>query len=131
VHKKDKGSIAEMAVATKLMKLGWTVLHPLSENNRYDLVAERGNEFKRIQVKYVTPKNGGLPVNCRSSNNWSVKRYSPKEVDIIAAYDSRDENIYFIPSSIFNASTIKLRLEPTKNGQRQKIRHAKEFINLN
>jgi len=49
--------------------LGYKVLLPYGENSRYDMVAEKDNKFLRIQVKYTTPKNGVLEVNCRSSNN--------------------------------------------------------------
>ena len=72
MHKKTKGSIAELAVAAELVKEGWHILVPYGENTRYDLVAEKDGRFVRIQVKYVTPKDGKLYVNCCSSNNWSV-----------------------------------------------------------
>ena len=87
MHKKTKGAIAEAAVATHLLSHGWNVLFPFGENHRYDLVAERNSRFIKIQVKYVTPKNGGLEVNCKSSNNWSVNKYTARQVDFIAAYN--------------------------------------------
>ncbi len=87
MHKKTKGSIAELAVAAHLMSDGWRVLLPYGENTRYDLVAEKDGKFMRVQVKYVTPKNGKLYVNCRSSNNWSVLPYTAQEIDLIAVYN--------------------------------------------
>jgi Holliday junction resolvase len=42
MHTKTKGTIAEMAVVACLLEKGWKVLLPVGENQRYDLVAERG-----------------------------------------------------------------------------------------
>jgi len=103
---------------------------PIGENNRYDLVAEVDGRFIRIQVKYVTPKNGAMEVNCRSSNNWSVLHYSDKEIDVIAAYNGKTRDIYYIPVSEINRSTFKLRIEPSKNKQKMHIHSADDFKSL-
>jgi len=130
MHKKTKGSIAELAVATRLMKDGWHVLLPYGENTRYDLVAEKDNRFVRIQVKYVTPKNGVLYVNCQSSNNWSVLPYTAAEIDAIAAYNAATGDVYYIPVESMRRTAMKLRLEPTKNHQKLHVRFAKDFCEL-
>ncbi len=130
MHKKTKGSVAELAVASRLMRDGWHVLVPYGENTRYDLVAERAGKFIRIQVKYVTPKNGTLCVNCRSSNNWSVLPYTAEEIDVIAVYDASSESIYYVPAADMRGSAMKLRLEPARNHQKAKIRFASQFIEL-
>ena len=130
MHKKTKGSIAELVVASKLMNAGWRVLFPFGENNRYDLVAEKDGKFVKVQVKYVTPHNGTLEVNCKSSNNWTVDKYTAKQVDFIAVYNPKTADTYFIPSSKFNSSSIKLRFKPTKNKQKAKIRYANKFVDF-
>ncbi len=117
-----------MEVASFLMKKGWNVLFPFGENNRYDLVAEKGGKFNRVQVKYVTPKNGALSVGCKSSNNWTVDRYTASQIDFIAVYDSKSREIYFVPASRLNSSSIKLRFDRTKNNQRIGIKQAKDFV---
>ena len=127
MHTKSKGKIAELNVSAKFIELGWTILHPLSEATRYDLAAEKNGKFLRVQVKYVTPNNGILHVNCKSSNNWSVLSYSPKEIDILVAFDSVSKKIYFIPAKQLNVSSIKLRINPTLNKQQKRIRFAREF----
>lgn len=125
--KKLKGEIAELAVATRLVEEGWKVLFPYGENCRYDIVIERGGKFFRLQVKYVTPKNSVLSVNCRSSNNWSVLHYTAEDLDYLAVYDALSRDIYFIPVSEINRSLFKLRLEKTKNNQKQKVNLANKY----
>ena len=130
MHKKRKGDIAELSVASHLIKKGWNVLFPYGENIRYDLVAERNRKFLRIQVKYTTPKDGVLNINCRSSNNWSILHYSKQEIDMIAAFNPLTSLIYFIPIDKINHSLIKLRLSKTKNNQKCKIHNAAEFLKI-
>lgn len=127
MHTKTKGSIAELAVASRLLRDGWHVLIPVGENTRYDLVVEKEGRFVRVQVKYATPKNGALPVNCCSSNNWSVLQYTADEIDVIAAYDSVSKEIYFIPVEQIRKGHMKLRIEPPRNNQRLKVRFASDF----
>ena len=130
IAKKTKGDIAELAVSKRLIEEDWKILFPYGENHRYDLVAEKNNKFLRIQVKYSTPKNGVLEVNCRSSNNWSVLHYTSKDIDMIAVYNPKSEKVYFIPVSEINHSLIKLRIEPSKNNQKLKIHLAENFSEL-
>ena len=119
-----------MFVVAHLLERGWKVLLPIGENQRYDLVAERDGRFVRIQVKYVTPKRGMLEIKCASSNNWSLLRYSAKDIDAIAAYDSKNENIYFIPVSNVNRSSFNLRIEQSRNNQRLNIHAASAYCEL-
>ena len=130
LSKKIKGDLAELAVAKRLMSEGWKILFPYGEDHRYDLVVEKDNKFVRIQVKYITPKNGAIDINCQSSNNWSILVYNPEEIDVIAAYNSKSEKIYFIPSAEMNHRSFKLRIEDSKNNQKSKIHLAKNFSEL-
>ena len=130
LHKKTKGDIAEMRIAADLLKRGWHVLFPYGENNRYDLVAEKNGKFLKVQVKYVTPKNGSLDVNCRSSNNWNVISYTAKEIDYIGVFDSIGGNIYYVPSSQMNKNLFKIRIEPSKNNQKKRVNCSENFSEI-
>ena len=125
---KQKGLQAEFFVAHLLSKHGFTVLVPYGEDVRYDLVSEKHGVFKRIQVKYVAPKNGVFEVQLRSANNYQAIHYSDTEVDIIAAYNPMDSKVYFIPlSEVGNRSTLNLRLIECRNGQQLRVVKAVDF----
>lgn len=130
LSKKTKGDIAELIIAAKLLEDGWKISFPYGEDHRYDLIAEKDKKFVRIQAKYVTPKNGVLDVNCRSSNNWSVMTYTPEEIDFIAVYDSVNKNIYFISVQDINRKSFKIRIEDCKNKQIKKVHPAENFSEL-
>jgi len=131
-----KGEIAESALLAYLVKNGFNVLVPWGDKHRYDLVAEKDNVFKRIQVKYCTPRNGVLVVHCYSNTRSKVTdvirmTYSEKEVDCIAVFDSLNEEIYFINSNVFSGKPqISLRVEDVKNNQSRFIRWADDFKSL-
>lgn len=125
---KQKGDIAEAYVTYLLKQNGFNVLIPWGEDNRYDIVTEKKGIFKRIQVKYSTPKNGTIEVRVRSCNNYNIIHYSPKDIDIIAVYSSNKNKVFFIPlEDIKDKSICKLRLEPTKNKQKKFVVMASKY----
>jgi len=125
---KQKGDIAEAFVTYLLKQNGFNVLIPWGEDNRYDLVTEKNGVFKRIQVKYATPKNGVIEVRARSCNNYNVIHYSPKNIDIIAVYSSDQHKVYLVPFSVIkNKSTCNLRLDPAKNKQTRFVTEAIKY----
>lgn len=127
---KQKGDIAEAFVTFLLKQNDFNVLIPWGEDNRYDLVSEKNGVFKRIQVKYVSTRNGGLEVAIRSVNNYNIIHYSLKDIDIIAAYSPEQNKVYLIPlNSIKNRSQVKLRLTPTINKQKKYITMATKYEN--
>ena len=131
MNTKTKGDVGELLVAAELTNAGWIVSFPFSENARYDLIAEKNSELRRIHVKTVNPKKGILELNCRSSNNLSVIYYSPKDFEFLAAVDLESKEIYYIPSCKLNKNSLKLRLIKTKNSQKKKINLASNFKQFN
>mgnify|MGYP001291321766 CR=1 FL=1 len=128
MHTKQKGDIGQLIVATDLTRRGWNIAFPYGENIKYDLIAEKNGICRRVQVKAVTPKNGALRVNCRSSNNWSVRSYKPNDFEVLAAVDLKNQNVYFIPSDRIKKNLMNLRLSPAKNEQKININFAEDFI---
>lgn len=122
--------MGQLLVAAKLIEEGWHIAFPYGENLKYDLIAEKEGVFKRIQVKAVTPKNGALRINCRSSNNWSVVAYKPEDFEVLAAVDLKSRKVYFIPSDRIGKNLINLRLIPAKNSQRKGINYADDFTSF-
>ncbi len=130
MKKKTQGSFGELLVASAFVRDGWTVSFPFGENTRYDLIAERRGVFLRVQVKCVMPKGGALEVNLRSCNNWSVRRYTAHEIDMIAVCDASSRNVYFLPKKELNRSFIHLRLAAAKNGQKKFTRRAEDYADM-
>lgn len=114
----------------RIMLAGHKVAIPVGEDWRFDLIVLKDGKLLRVQCKYVTSDGDAITIPCRSCNNWSVKKYTPDEVDWIVAYDSTTDKCYYVPSSMLGAngrSTLRLRVTPPKNNQAKRVLYAKDF----
>lgn len=55
----DKGNVAELAIATEAARLGLSVLKPLTEHERYDLVLGVGGDLLKVQCKWALRRGRG------------------------------------------------------------------------
>lgn len=118
-----KGDTAELKVAARFLELGYWVSFPVGDDSPYDLIIDNKKELKRIQVKYISEKNGVLQVRFLSSTKESYKN----TVDLIAIY-CPTFGIYLINPNEFDMNTmLNLRLVPTKSGRKKDIWSADNF----
>ncbi len=133
---KTKGDLAELLVAGDLMRQGFKVAFPFGDDWKFDLLASKdGIDFLRLQVKYVTPKNGVLTLRAVSTTikaNREITRnkYTAEQIDYLVALDSTTGVCYYIPSSELGGVTFNLRLIPAKNNQKDGVRWASDYANV-
>src|SRR5262249_31592002 len=128
----QKGNVAELAIAKEAARLGLTVLKPLTEHERYDLVIGVGKRLGRVQCKWAGRRGGvisvGLSTSAPGRNGFIRRKYSSEEVDAIGAYCADLDQCFLIPiGRIEDQSTIRLRLGPARNGQRAALHFADDF----
>jgi PD-(D/E)XK nuclease superfamily protein len=127
----QKGAIAEACIAAEAIKLGIGVFRPLGDE-RYDLIFDLRPELLRVQCKWVTLRKGVLTVFCvssrRAAEGFRRRPYSAEEVDAICAYCLELDRCFLIPiERVANRPSIGLRVEPSRNNQRQGINWADDF----
>lgn len=134
---KRKGDLAELAVALDLRRRGYGVAFPFGEASPYDLIVERGEKLERVQVKHCRSDGAILAVVCRAQTVvagkvCSVRRYTAKQIEWIAAYDATTGRCYYIPARELGAgrAVLHLRLTPARNNQRRGIRFAEDYLEL-
>jgi hypothetical protein len=135
---KQRGDIAELAVAADLVAKGYRVAIPFGEDCDYDLILDRAGSLERIQVKYGESKGVRLEINCRSHSltNGKIrrtKRYTSVTIEWLAVFDSTTRECFYIPSSELGErgrACITLRLRPARNNQRAGLRLAAHYRNL-
>ena len=128
----DKGNIAELAIALEATKLGIEVLKPVSEHVRYDLAFDLGHRILRVQCKWARFQGAVVAVNLvgyRLTSRGSVRtKYSPDEIDAVAAYCHELNRVFFIPASeVTERAAVYLRIEEPKNGQRAALNWADDY----
>lgn len=128
-----KGNAAELAIAAEAATLGLSVLKPLTEHERYDLVLGAGGELYRVQCKWASLRDGVVKINLGGSYHSPTRgyvrtTYGAEEVDAIAAYCHDLRKCYFLPIKRFaGRNAIHLRIAPARNNQRASLNWATAF----
>ncbi|HEX3433463.1 MAG TPA: group I intron-associated PD-(D/E)XK endonuclease [Solirubrobacteraceae bacterium] len=129
----QKGAAAEAAITAAVIQQGFTVLRPLCEGRRYDLIVDLEPALLRVQCKLAQRIGGVLGVRTVTSrftpNGYVRKPYSSAEIDAIAAYAPELQASFLIPMTSISGcrGMISLRLEPTRNNQAEGVRWARDY----
>jgi hypothetical protein len=128
----QKGAIAELAITLQALELGVDVYRPVSDGGRCDLLFGLGRRLARVQCKTAVLRGDVLAIPCysarRSANGFCKRPYTTDEIDAIAAYSPELDRCFLLPLRRFGTRTsIQLRLEPSRNNQRQRINWADDF----
>ena len=128
-----KGNVAELAIATEAARLGLSVLKPLTEHERYDLVLGIGGELLRVQCKWGSCKDGVICVRVSSSyhsptRGYVKSTYDESEIDAIAVYAATLDRCYLLPVSLVaGRQLVHLRIVAPRNNQRAAINYASRY----
>jgi hypothetical protein len=128
-----KGNAAELAIAAEAAKFDLSVLKPLTEHERYDLVLGIGGELFRVQCKWAPCHDGVIQVRLRSSyhsptRGYVTSTYGSEEVDLVAIYCGDLDRCYLLPPTLFvDRHTAYLRIAEVKNNQRAALNWAAQY----
>ena len=130
MNSKQKGNITELETMLAFLKLGYNVLTPYGDCERYDFVVDVKGKFIKVQSKTSNTEDNGasFKFNCRSSNrsNGSIvhHKYTKDEIDyFVTTFNGK---AYLVPVEECGADK-RLRLLPAKNGQTRGITWAKDY----
>jgi len=129
MNPKAVGERSEAKILSRMIDKGWPVLLPFGDNQRYDFVAEFAGGFQRIQCKTGRVKAGVILASTSSTayHRGGKRRSYRGSIDYFAIYVPKLDNCYLVPVNQAPTAELSLRLQPTKNGQRNKIRLAADF----
>ncbi len=128
----QKGAAAEAAITSAVIQLGLTVLRPLCEGRRYDLVIDLEPELLRVQCKLAQLVGGVLSIRLQTSrytpSGYVFTTYSPQEIDAVGAYSVELNRCFLVPiSEVAGRRGVHLRIEPSRNNQARRVRWADEY----
>jgi prevent-host-death family protein len=127
-----KGNVAELAFAAEAARLGLSVLKPMTEHERYDLVLGMPGGLFRVQCKWAKREGDVVAVNLatsrRTTEGYLRTTYSSSEIDAIGAYCDDLNACFLIPiDRVDGQHALRLRLAPARNGQRAALHFADEY----
>ena len=120
-----------MKAQLDLFEQGFTIFVPLTEHCPFDLLAYKGGEFRRVQVKYRSIDRTGK-IDVKFSTCWNdrhgthVKPNDKDEVDLYCIYCPDTDECYYLAPGEFG-SNASLRVEAPKNNQRSNVKFASDF----
>jgi PD-(D/E)XK endonuclease len=123
-----KGNAAEAAVLNALIERDLDVLVPFGGGHPYDLVVHLPfNLYLRVQCKAARPSGGCLEFNCRATDHGRGRVPYTGLADMFGVYFRPRRAVYLIPVAEVPVFFARLRIEPTRNNQRRRVRFATDY----
>lgn len=128
---KQKGNITELECMTAVVRLGYNVLTPYGDCERYDFVIDINGKFYKIQCKTSKSDDNGASFmfSCRSNHRKDGKivhhKYTRDEIDYFITHFNG--NCYMIPVEDCGGSKY-LRIREPKNAQESGIAWAENYL---
>lgn len=130
-HPVDVGARHEAAILSELIRRGYAVLVPWGVNQRYDLVLDMNGKFVRAQCKTGRLRDGVIRfAACSTQANTrrgAIRKSYIGEIELFLVYCPDNGRIYSVPVDDCPANDGFLRVAPTENGQKRRIRWANDY----
>jgi len=126
---KEIGDVSEAMAVAAFLRAGLTVLTPFGDNKRYDMVIERDGVFYRVQSKTARLKSGTLLFDACSSycHRGRGKKNYRGDVEFFSVYAPEFDKVYVVPVKDVPKTQGSLRVDATKNGQKNNVRWARDY----
>lgn len=123
-----RGNAGEAAILNALVELGLDVLVPFGDGHPFDLAVHlTGNVFLRVQCKTGWREGGCMLFNPLATDHGRGPQPYFGLADIFGVYFPPTRSVYLVPLDAVARTEGRLRLEPTRNNQRRRIRYAADY----
>jgi hypothetical protein len=123
----SRGNEAEAVILAALVGRGFELLTPFGDGHPYDLAVDLGDVVLRVQCKRAWPLQGCLVFNSRSTDHGRGPQSYRGRADIFGVYFPPKRSVYLVPIDGVAEFEGRLRLVPTRNNQKRRIRFAADF----
>lgn len=134
---KAVGEQSEAYIIAKLLEVGYNILLPFGDNQRYDLVIEDADgKFWRVQCKtgwieadgaYIEFKTASSYYHTRAGKMGHGRRDYLGQIEYFAVYCSHTGKVYLVPVDHVGTTDARLRLVETGNKQNKHVRWAQDY----
>lgn len=132
MSKQRRGDVTEMKVATELLSRGYAVSEPITDNEPYDLVVERGSTLHRIQVRTATNKEGFISFHTDTAvrgtdGEREHHSYTPEDIDAFIVYAPTLDEYYWIDVAEASSSKMRIRYDDSNIAHTAGVNWASEY----
>lgn len=126
---RQRGDAAEAAILAGLTRAGLAVWTPWSSFGPCDLMVESPvGRVLRVQVKHGRVRDGCVIAKSRGTDHGRGRQTYIGVVDVLAIHAAELNTSYVVPVDLAPGFEIRLRLTPTRNGQRKRVIHAGDHL---
>ena len=123
-----KGNEGEAMIRAALVACGYEVAVPWGGGQPYDLLVDLGGpEVLKVQCKTGWRNKGCIAFHTRSTDHGQGRQSYVGLAHIFGVYFPPLRSVYLVPLDAVAEVQGLLRLEPTLNNQRKKVRFATDF----
>jgi hypothetical protein len=122
-----RGNTAEAAVLHALSAAGLTVLVPFGGGTPYDLVADTGDALVKVQVKCGRVRGDCIEFNSAGTNHGRGQVSYVGRADVFGVHAPELDRVFIVPVEHCAPNRGYLRLTPTRNNQRRRVRFAADY----
>ena len=132
LNTKQRGNITEVECMLGFLKLGYNVLTPYGDCERYDFVVDIDGHLYKIQVKsaninHIDEGYIDFPTSNKTTKNGVVIRHGYTKDQIDYFMTSYNNQCYLVPVEECSNTEKRLRFTPPKNGQIKGITFATDY----
>ncbi len=131
MNSKDKGNLAELAAAKKIISRGMSVAFPFGDNERYDLIIDNDQHLEKAQVRKASKRGNYLVFKCysnhRSEGEIKCDTFKESEVDCFLVWYQGKDMIYKVPIEESPKTEMRLRPGQTGNNQSKNVNWAEDY----
>jgi hypothetical protein len=125
----EKGNASEAAILSAFTSRGFRVLLPFGDGHPFDLVVYLGgDDFLRVQCKTSRLVSGCIGFNSRSTDHGGGPGRYTGLADVFGVYFPPLDSVYVVPAEEVAGLAVQLRLKPTLNNQRKRVRMAADYL---
>ena len=132
MNTKQVGDITEALFQYRCLCAGLTVCEPYGDCTEYDFVVDAPNlGFQRIQCKTGWVRRGVLVFACfgmTTVDGQQVRKLYRGKADWFAVRNPDTDVLYLVPVESVGSSEVRLRLTPTANSQKKRVRLASDYL---
>lgn len=119
---KQTGDISCTIIAARLLQAGYSVLMPIGDNQRYDLVIEQNGIFQRVQCKTgrrVGKTKGSIEFPTCSTYSHKRGTFIRKDyngdADFFGVYDSKSDKVFILSIGECGKTATRLWVSGKRN----------------
>lgn len=123
----ERGNAGEAAVLNEFVQRGFQVFVPFGNGSAIDLITLVEGAFVRVQCKTGWRNRGCLLFNSYSTDHGRGQGSYEGLADLFGVFYPPTTELFFVPVTAVTASGGRLRMDPTLNNQKRRIRSASDY----